>query len=75
MLICLFNESTGIGLEFVNYILIGLFLFFIAKRMMPIKGVRQISTTELKNELKDKIKQFADVRTPGEFNGNQSKDL
>ncbi|MBV7508762.1 rhodanese-like domain-containing protein [Bacillus sp. sid0103] len=60
-------------MEFVNYILIGLFLFFIAKRMMPIKSVRQISTTELKNELKDNHKQFVDVRTPGEFKGNHIK--
>jgi rhodanese-related sulfurtransferase len=38
--------------------------------MLPVKGVRQISTAELKNELKDKNKQFIDVRTPGEFKGN-----
>lgn len=37
--------------------------------MLPVKGIRMISTTELKNELKDKNKQFIDVRTPGEFKG------
>ncbi|GHH96641.1 rhodanese-like domain-containing protein [Neobacillus kokaensis] len=57
-------------MEYVNYILIGLFLILIIQRILPVKGVRQISTTELKNELKDKNKQFVDVRTPGEFKGN-----
>lgn len=35
--------------------------------MLPTKGVRQISTLELKKELTNKNKQFIDVRTPGEF--------
>jgi rhodanese-related sulfurtransferase len=54
----------------VNYLLIGLFLFLIIQRILPVKGVRQISTTELKTEIKDKNKQFVDVRTPDEFKGN-----
>jgi len=60
-------------LEYLNYLIIGLFLLFIIKRIIPTKGVRQISTTDLKNELKDKNKQFVDVRTPGEFKGNNIK--
>jgi rhodanese-related sulfurtransferase len=64
------QKMEGLGLEYVNYILIGLFLFFIVQRILPVKGVRQISTAELKNELKDKNKQFVDVRTSGEFKGN-----
>ncbi|MBS4193704.1 MULTISPECIES: rhodanese-like domain-containing protein [Bacillaceae] len=60
-------------MEYLNYIIIGLFLLFIIKRIIPVKGVRQISTTDLKNELKDKNKQFVDVRTPGEFKGNNIK--
>lgn len=51
----------------------GLFLFLIVNRFIPTKGVRSISTTELKNELKDKNKQFVDVRTPGEYKGNHIK--
>lgn len=60
-------------MEYLNYLIIGLFLLFIIKRIIPTKGVRQISTTDLKNELKDKNKQFVDVRTPGEFKGNNIK--
>ena len=56
-------------MEYLVYIVMVLFLFIIVQRMMPTKGVRNISTTELKNELKDKNKQFVDVRTPGEFKG------
>jgi rhodanese-related sulfurtransferase len=57
-------------MEYVNYIVIALFLFFILQRVLPIKGVRYISTTDLKVELLNKNKQFVDVRTPGEFKGN-----
>ncbi|SRR5690606_36126761 len=62
--------KEGLGLEYLNYLVIALFLFFIINRIIPAKGVRQISTSDLKNELKDKNKQFVDVRTPGEFKGN-----
>ncbi|MEH7107462.1 rhodanese-like domain-containing protein [Bacillus sp. JJ1764] len=57
-------------MQYVNYLVIALFLFFIIKRFLPIKGVHNISTIELKAELNDKNKQYIDVRTPGEFKGN-----
>lgn len=57
-------------LEYINYIIIGIIFIFFAQRLIPTKGVRHISTIELKNELNDKSKQFIDVRTPGEFKGN-----
>lgn len=60
-------------MEYVNYILIGLILFLVVQRMLPVKGIRQISTSELKNELKEKNKQLVDVRTPAEFKGNHIK--
>lgn len=62
-------------MQFINYIIIILFLFFIIRRFIPAKGVRHISTAELKNELKDKNKQFVDVRTPGEFQGNHIREF
>jgi rhodanese-related sulfurtransferase len=43
------------------------------QRLVPTKGVRQITTSELKMELKDKNKQFVDVRTPAEFKENHIK--
>jgi rhodanese-related sulfurtransferase len=55
------------------YIIIALFLFFIIQRALPTKGVRQLSTTDLKGELINKNKQFIDVRTPSEFKGNHIK--
>ncbi|PFN98167.1 rhodanese [Bacillus sp. AFS076308] len=57
-------------MDYINYLLIAIFLFLIIKRFIPTKGVNNISTTELKNELNDKNKQFVDVRTPVEFKGN-----
>jgi len=52
-------------------ILIVLFVW----RLRPVKGVRTITTIQLKNELGDKNKQYIDVRTPGEFRGNAIKEF
>ncbi|KAA9023949.1 rhodanese-like domain-containing protein [Niallia endozanthoxylica] len=57
-------------MEYVNVLVIAFFFYFMLKRFLPTKGVNLISTTELKAELHDKNKQFVDVRTPGEFQGN-----
>lgn len=40
-----------------------------------MRGLRQISTVELKNELKDKNKQFIDVRSQGEYKVNRIKEF
>lgn len=52
-----------------NIIIIALAILFIAWRFLPTKGVRTITTAQLKNELGDRNKQYIDVRTPGEFKG------
>jgi len=57
-------------MEYVNYLVIAVILFFMIKRFLPNKGVNNISTIELKAELNNKNKQFVDVRTPGEFKRN-----
>ena len=59
----------------INVILIGAVVLFLYKRLVPAKGIRTISTTELKAELKNKDKQFIDVRTPNEFKGNHIKEF
>jgi len=59
----------------VNVILIGAVAWFLYKRIVPAKGMRNISTTELKAELRNKDKQFIDVRTPNEFKGNHIKEF
>lgn len=42
-------------------------LWVVIRNFSPVKGVKQITTTDLKSELKNKGKQFIDVRTPYEF--------
>ena len=42
---------------------------------MPAKGIKQISTNELKEQLSDKTKQFIDVRTPGEYKSNHIREF
>ncbi|SFC37269.1 rhodanese-like domain-containing protein [Bacillus sp. UNCCL81] len=57
-------------MENLKYIITGLLFLIVVKSFLPIKGIRQISITELKNELKNKNKQFIDVRTPSEYKSN-----
>lgn len=54
-------------MEYIHYVLLGLLIIFFVVQMSPPRGVRQITTAQLKQELHDKNKQFIDVRTAGEF--------
>ena len=56
-------------------ILIVVIIAFFAWRMMPTKGVRDISTSQLKEIVNDKDKVFIDVRTPREFKGRNIKQF
>lgn len=57
-------------------ILIGAVIVFVGYRIMsPTKGVKSITTDELKSVLKKKDKQFIDVRTPGEYKANRIKEF
>lgn len=57
-------------------ILIGAVIVFIGYRAMsPAKGVKSISTDDLKPELKKKDKQFIDVRMPAELKANRIKEF
>ncbi|WP_026583162.1 rhodanese-like domain-containing protein [Bacillus sp. J33] len=60
-------------MDYLNYLLLALVAFFFIQRLVPTKGVRQISTAELKKELQDKNKQYIDVRTQGEFKAKNIK--
>lgn len=57
-------------MDYLNYIILGLIIVFFITRILPTKGVRQISVADLKKELNDKNKQYIDVRTAGEFKNN-----
>ncbi|AMA53113.1 rhodanese-like domain-containing protein [Bacillus inaquosorum] len=51
----------------INTLLILFLLWIVFRRFLPVQGVKQITTADLKSELKNKGKQFIDVRTPHEF--------
>lgn len=51
----------------INTLLILFLLWIVFRRFFPVQGVKQITTADLKSELKNKGKQFIDVRTPHEF--------
>lgn len=52
-------------------LVVGLF----AWRMLPAKGIRSVSTEDLKGMLNNKSVQFIDVRTPGEYKGRHIKEF
>ncbi|GIN75187.1 rhodanese-like domain-containing protein [Bacillus paralicheniformis] len=51
----------------INTLLILCLLWILFRRFLPLQGVKQITIADLKSELKNKDKQFIDVRTPYEF--------
>ena len=59
----------------MKWIVIALIIGFLIWRMMPVKGLQSVSTADLKDVLKDKKKQFIDVRTPGEYKGYHLKEF
>jgi rhodanese-related sulfurtransferase len=62
--------EEAFSMEFLNYFIIALFLGFFLQRIIPVKGIRNISTGELSIEIGDTNKQFVDVRTHREYKGN-----
>ncbi|WP_102349082.1 rhodanese-like domain-containing protein [Bacillus sp. Marseille-P3661] len=58
---------------FINIVLFILIAWFAGTRFVPAKGIKQITTTELKGVIIEKDKQFVDVRTPGEYKANRIK--
>lgn len=72
------NLPEGVGGSIVDYVMYGilaLILFLVIKQLIPVKGIRNITAEQLKNELKDKNKQFVDVRTAAEYKGYHIKEF
>ena len=59
----------------MEWIFIVVIVAFFVWKMMPSKGVKSISTAELKNVLNDQDKVFVDVRTPVEYKGRSIKQF
>ncbi|KON89618.1 rhodanese [Sporosarcina globispora] len=51
----------------INGVILALLIIFLVRKLIPVKGVRQLTPSQLQTELKDKNKQYIDVRTPAEF--------
>lgn len=56
-------------------VIIAVVILFLAWRLKPVKGIRSISTAELKGILNDPDKVLIDVRTPGEYKSNGLKQF
>lgn len=57
----------------LNILIIAVIVWFLYQRFTPTKGIKQISTRELRTLLNNKSKQYIDVRTPNEFRSNHIK--
>lgn len=57
----------------IKWIIIFLVVLFIVSRMMPRKGINNITVAMAKEKMKDKNVQFIDVRTPGEYKARHEK--
>lgn len=64
-----------LNLEYLYYIILTFIIFLVLRRLFPTNWVRNITTTELKKELKEKDRQFVDVRTPREDKESHIKEL
>lgn len=55
--------------------IVALVIIYFVYQMMPVEGVENITTDELKNKLRNKNIQFVDVRTPMEYNHHRIKQF
>ncbi|WP_042352375.1 rhodanese-like domain-containing protein [Bacillus massiliigorillae] len=60
-------------MDWMNVAVIVLIVAFLVWRMMPTKGVSNITTIDLRKQLNEKNKQYIDVRTPGEYKSHHIK--
>ncbi|MFD2627667.1 rhodanese-like domain-containing protein [Oceanobacillus kapialis] len=54
----------------MEWILIIIIIMFFVNRLVPVKGIANISVREAKDKFKDNRVQFIDVRTPVEYKSN-----
>lgn len=57
----------------IQWIIIILIVAFFASRLIPVKGITNISVQDAKDKFKNQQVQFIDVRTPGEYKANHKK--
>lgn len=55
-------------MNWIFWIVLALIVIYFVRQSLPVKGVENISTTQLKSIIRSRDKQFIDVRTPMEFN-------
>lgn len=63
------------SLNWLIWIIVVLISIYFLYQMMPVKGVENISTEDLKEKLRNKNVQLIDVRTPMEYNQHRIKQF
>ncbi|MBQ0139114.1 MAG: rhodanese-like domain-containing protein [Kurthia sp.] len=59
----------------ITWILLAVIVGFFVWRMLPTKGIKNISTAELKTIINDRDKVFVDVRTKAEYKARGLKQF
>lgn len=59
----------------VTLIIIFVLIILMVVKIMPARGINQVSIMQLKEMLSSKDVQFIDVRTPSEFNGRHIREF
>src|SRR5699024_7210336 len=67
--------NRGGNMDILFWVLLGFVAYLFISRMMPVKGIKTISTNDVKNILKQKEKQYINLRTPGEYQSNHNKQI
>lgn len=57
----------------IEWVLLIVVIAFFVNRLIPVKGITNISVQEAKDKFEDSSVQFIDVRTPGEYKANHRK--
>lgn len=57
------------------WLFLGVIVAYFVYQSLPVKGVENITTEELRRIIKDRDKQFIDVRTPMEYQAQRIKQF
>lgn len=62
-------------MDYISYVFFAAIVLLLVLRMLPTKGVKQITTGQLKSYLDNSQIQFIDVRTPSEYKGSHIRQF
>lgn len=62
-------------MNWIFWIILAFIIIYFVRQSLPVKGVENISASELKSKIRERNKHFIDVRTPMEYNQYKIKQF